>query len=306
MDALSHVLSLLRIKKCFSTGLDIGGDWAINFPAYEGIKFNVVLQGKCWVKIEDNDEPFLVNAGDCVLLTRGKPFLAATDLSLQAIEASMIYDENVGKIAQWNSGGDFFLIGINFSFDGDIWGMLTNSLPSFVHLKDASNQISVLDWAIKQLNYELQEDVLGGDLMTSHLAQIMLLQVLRVWLNSDQKKYAGWLAALAEPRLVQSINAIHIKPEHPWTVAELASIANMSRTSFSEHFRNTVGKAPIDYLIDWRMQLAADMLKRTERKVIDISFTIGYQSEAAFSTAFRRIFGCSPIQFRHQFSLNVK
>ncbi len=136
--------------------------------------------------------------------------------------------------------------------------------------------------------------------MIGHLAQIMFLQVLRLWLSSKENVHIGWLAALSDLRLAQSIGAIHADPAHNWTVAELAAIASMSRTSFSEHFRRTVGQAPIDYVIRWRMQLAADMLKRTEKRVTHIGYAVGYQSEAAFSTAFRRIFGLSPVQYRQK------
>ncbi|MFV5361361.1 AraC family transcriptional regulator [Acinetobacter oleivorans] len=297
MDALSHVLSLLRIRHSNGTGLDAGGDWAINFPAYDGIKFNVVLKGQCWVKNQD-DEPFLVKAGDCVLLTRGKPFIAATDLNRPTIESSTVFDMNVGKISILNSGGDFFLIGISFDFEGDTWGMLTSALPSFVHLKNVSNQVSVLKWAIEQLSVEIREESLGSELMTSHLAQIMLLQVLRFWLGPGQTRFTGWLAALSDQRLVRSMNAIHEKPMYTWTVAELAAIAGMSRTTFTQHFTKVVGQSPFNYLTNWRMQLAADMLLRSERKVIYIAFAVGYQSEAAFSTAFKRRYGCSPTQYR--------
>ncbi|WP_224970548.1 AraC family transcriptional regulator [Acinetobacter oleivorans] len=297
MDALSHVLSLLRIRHSNGTGLDAGGDWAINFPAYGGIKFNAVLKGQCWVKNQD-DEPFFVKAGDCVLLTRGKPFIAATDLNLPTIESSTVFDMNVGKISILNSGGDFFLIGISFDFEGDTWGMLTSALPSFVHLKNVSNQVSVLKWAIEQLSVEIREQSLGGELMTSHLAQIMLLQVLRFWLGPGQTRFTGWLAALSDQRLIRSMNAIHEKPMYPWAVAELAAIAGMSRTTFTQHFSKVVGQSPFNYLKNWRMQLAADMLLRSERKVINIAFAVGYQSEAAFSTAFKRRYGCSPTQYR--------
>ncbi|ENK4861351.1 AraC family transcriptional regulator [Acinetobacter baumannii] len=297
MDALSHVLSLLKIKHSNGAGLDAGGDWAINFPAYDGIKFNAVLKGQCWVKNPD-DESFLVKAGDCVLLTRGKPFIAATDLNLPTVESSTVFDMNVGKISILNGGGDFFLIGISFDFEGDTWGMLTSALPSFVHLKNISNQVSVLKWAIEQLSLELKEETLGSELMISHLAQIMLLQVLRFWLGPGQNRYTGWLAALSDHRLIRSINAIHEKPTYSWTVAELAAIAGMSRTTFTQHFTKVVGHSPFNYLTNWRMQLAADMLLRSERKIINIAFAVGYQSEATFSTAFKRRFGFSPTQYR--------
>ncbi|MCB8830034.1 cupin domain-containing protein, partial [Escherichia coli] len=114
LDPLSDVLSLLRPKSAISAGLDAGGDWAIRFPPHEGIKFNAVMRGSCWVQVEGESEPQRIEAGDCFLLTRGRPFQFATDLSLPAIDSPSIYDRAVDGIATCNGGGDFFLIGGRF------------------------------------------------------------------------------------------------------------------------------------------------------------------------------------------------
>lgn len=298
MDVLSQVLLLLKISQCRGTGLDAGGDWSIHFQSFEGIKFNAVLKGQCWVTTQDQEEPYLVEAGDCILLSRGEPFIAATDLSMAPINSSLVYQDRSKKVAIWNGGGDFLLVGFSFKFTGDIWQMLTNALPAFILLKNASHQVSVLNWAIAQLSIELKEESLGGELMTNHLAQMMLLQVLRVWLGPEQIRYKGWLAALADHRLLRSMNAIHAQPNYSWSVAELAAEAGMSRTSFATHFENVVGQSPIRYLTYWRMLLAADLLINGDEKISTIAYSVGYQSEAAFSTAFKRLYNSAPSDYR--------
>lgn len=100
MDVLSQVLLLLKISQCRGTGLDAGGDWSIHFQSFEGIKFNAVLKGQCWVTTQDQEEPYLVEAGDCILLSRGEPFIAATDLSMAPINSSLVYQDRSKK------GGD--------------------------------------------------------------------------------------------------------------------------------------------------------------------------------------------------------
>ncbi|MCM2505506.1 AraC family transcriptional regulator [Aureimonas altamirensis] len=295
---MSDVLSLLRPKSAISAGLDAGGDWAIRFPPHEGIKFNAVMRGSCWVQVEGESEAQRIEAGDCFLLTRGRPFKFATDLALPAIESPTIYDRAVDGIATCNGGGDFFLIGGRFSFEGDHAALLFDALPAVLHVHDASAQAAVLRWALEQLADELKAQPPGGALMAEHLSQIMLLQVLRLWLASEATKAPGWLGALSDTRLSRAIGAMHAEPGRKWTVAELASLAGMSRTSFAERFRNVVGRTPLDYLINWRMRLAADRLRRTDERLPAIASSVGYESEAAFSTTFRRIMGTSPGRYR--------
>lgn len=298
MDALSDVLSLLRPKSAVSAGLDAGGDWAIRFPPHEGIKFNAVMRGSCWVQVEGEPEAQKIEAGDCFLLTRGRPFQFATDLALPAVESPTIYDRAVDGIATCNGGGDFFLIGGRFSFQGDHAALLFDALPAVLFIHDATAQAAVLRWALEQLADELKARQPGGVLMAEHLSQIMLLQVLRLWLAAEAPKAPGWLGALSDPRLARSIGAMHADPSRKWTLAELAGLAGMSRTSFAERFRNIVGRTPLDYLINWRMKVAADRLQRTHDRISTIALSVGYESEAAFSTTFRRIIGTSPGRYR--------
>jgi len=295
---LSDVLSLLRPRSAVSAGLDAGGEWSIRFPPHEGIKFNAVMRGACWVQVEKETEPRRIEAGDCFLLTRGRPFLFATDLSLPPIDSPAIYDQAVDGIATCNGGGDFFLIGGRFAFEGDYAGLLFGALPAIVHLRDASNQAAVLRWALDQLAVEIRDGVPGQALMADHLAHIMLLQVLRLWLASAPGKSSGWLRALSDPRLARAIGAMHAEPGRRWTLAALADQAGMSRTTFAERFRDAIGRPPLDYLTDWRMHLAADRLRRTDDGIASIAFSVGYESEAAFSTAFRRVTGCAPSRHR--------
>ncbi|MBE7199215.1 MAG: AraC family transcriptional regulator [Parafilimonas terrae] len=298
MDPLSDVLSLLRPRRAVSAGLRAGGAWALQFPGHGGIKFNAVLQGACWVSVDGEADAHWLRAGDCFLLTRGKPFRLATDRGLPPIPSEAIYDRAVDGIATCNDGSDFFLIGGRFHFDSDQAGLFFDALPAIVHVRDASNQAAVLRWSLEQLARELNQHPPGGALMADHLAQIMLLQVLRLWLASDQARQAGWLRALADPRLARALAALHAEPQRRWRLDELATRAGLSRTVFAQRFHETVGLTPLDYLRRWRMHLAADRLRRTQASVATIAHGVGYESDAAFSTAFRRLFGRSPQQYR--------
>ncbi|MFT4121435.1 AraC family transcriptional regulator [Bradyrhizobium sp.] len=299
MDPLSNALSLLKPKGTISVGLDAGGDWAISFPAHEGIKFNAVMKGNCWLTVEGELEPRRIEAGDCVLFTRGYPVVAASGLGLPAIEAGSIYNGAVGGMATCNGGGDFVLIGGRFSFEKERFAQLFAALPAVIHVRGASRQAEVLRWSLEQLAAELAQDSPGSSLMAEHLAHIMLLQVLRLWLESSEDQ-RGWLGALADARLSRAIAGMHAEPTRRWTVADLAGLANMSRTTFAVRFREVVGQTPLGYLTNWRMQLAANLLQSTESNVRKIAFSVGYLSEAAFSTVFQRALGCTPVQYRRR------
>ncbi|WP_266064100.1 AraC family transcriptional regulator [Brucella intermedia] len=289
---------MLKPRTAISAGLNAGGEWAIRFPAHEGVKFNTVLWGSCWVQVDGEAEPLRIEAGDCFLLTRGRPFLFATDMAVPAIASATIYDKASDGIAICNGGGDFFLIGGRFSFDGDRADLLFGAMPAIVHVRDASNHATVLRWSLEQLATELKHELPGGTLMADHLAQIMLLQVIRRWLNSDTEKPAGWLRALTDPRLSRVMAAMHGEPARRWTLSQSAGLAGMSRTVFVGRFRDVVGATPLNYLLGWRMQLAAYRLQNSGESVANIGISVGYESEAAFSTAFRRMVGCTPMQHR--------
>lgn len=189
-------------------------------------------------------------------------------------------------------------IGGRFFFDGDHAELLFNALLAIFHVRDVSKQAAVLRWSLGQLATELELSLPGGALMADHLAQIMLLQVTRLWLGSGEEKHTGWLGALADPRLVRVMGAKHGNPARRWTLAELAGLAGMSRTIFAGRFRDVVRQTPLDYLTGWRMRLATDRLQHSDESIASIGLAVGYESESAFSAAFRRSVGRTPTQHR--------
>src|SRR3984957_13201223 len=152
-------------------------------------------------------------------------------------------------------------------------------------------------WSIEWMMQELREPQPGSFLVLQHLAQLMLVQALRAHLADGLSGSVGWLFALADQQMSAAIHAMHDDPAHPWTLQELAAKVGMSRSGFAAKFKETVGSTPIDYLIRWRMLLAGDRLKNSGDSIPVISKSLGYKSESAFSTAFKRVMGCSPRQY---------
>jgi len=297
MDPLSDVLSLLRPRSFMSGGVEYGGDWAIRFGRHGGIKFQAVISGGCWLAVDGVDEPVRVEAGDCYLLPRGLPFRLASDLSLPAVDGvATLGLPLMGRLRVLNGGGGCLSIGGHFAFEGRHAEILLAALPPVVHLRKESDK-AAMRWSVERLMLELREPQPGGDIIAQQLATMLLVQALRLHLSDEAGAGAGWLSALADRQMAVAMAAMHAEPGRRWTIAALAERAAMSRSSFALKFRRVVGASPMDYLTRWRMMLAADRLSNGGATISTLAPALGYESESAFSTAFKRVMGCAPRQY---------
>jgi AraC-like DNA-binding protein len=301
MDPLSDVLSLLQPRSQFYAGFDAAGDWSFDFPPHEGIKFTAVMRGTCWGMAEDLEHPVRFDEGDCFLLNSRRRFVLSSDPALPAQSGEHIL-EAVARdgVAVHNGGGEVFLISGRFSFSGSHATVLFEALPPIINIPKASSQAEVLRWSLDQWACELRNPQPGGVLMSTHLAHLMLVQVLRLFLETPGELPKGWFLALTDRQISPAIAAMHAEPARRWTLAELARIAGISRTVFAQRFKALVGSTAMDYLARWRMLVAADRLRAGGENVASIAFSLGYESESSFSTAFKRIMSYSPTQYRRQ------
>ncbi len=297
MDPLSGVLSLLKLRSFMFGGIDVGGDWSIQFPQYDCIRCYAVVAGQCWLAVDGVPEPVHLQTGDCFLLPLGGPFRLASDLALPPVDFKTIVSSPLnGGVVTWNGGGNLFGVGGYFDLAGNHAGILLGGLPPVVHIKKEADK-SALRWSMERMMHELREPQPGGFLVVQHLALMLLVQALRVHLAAGSSGGVGWLFALADPPMSAAISAMHADPAHPWTLQELAERVGMSRSTFALKFKATVGSSPIGYLTRWRMLLAGDRLATSSEPIAVVALSLGYESESAFSTAFKREMGCSPRQY---------
>jgi AraC-like DNA-binding protein len=297
MDPLSDVLSLLKPRNSMVRGFDLGAPWSIRFPAHEGVKCYAVVSGQGWLAMEGVANPVRVEAGDCLLLPRGRPFRLASDLDLTPVDAeAFVSSERDGAVATLNGGGDCFGVGGWFDFAGPHASILLGALPPVVHIRKDTDR-AVLRWSLERMMQELREPQPGGALVTQHLAHMVLIQALRLHLAEGPSGGVGWLFALSDPQMSAAINAMHQDPARRWTLQTLAARAGMSRSSFAQKFKQAAGVSPMDYLTRWRMLLAGDRLEHSSASVSAIALSLGYESESAFSTAFKRVMDTSPRKY---------
>ena len=297
MDPLSDVLSLLKPRSYIAGGFDVGGEWSVRFGQHDGIKCYAVVSGECWLSVEGVPHAVRLQAGDCFLLPHGRPFRLASDLTLTPVDALTILAtaRRRGGIALINGGG-CCIVGGHFAFTGNHAGILLEVLPPIVHLQKESDK-AAMRWSLERMRQELLDPQPGSALVAQHIAHMMLVQALRLHLAEGVSGGVGWLFALADKQMSAAITAMHESPGHHWTLQNLAEHVGMSRSIFALKFKKTVGTSPMEYLTRWRMLLAGDRLTNSSDPLSVIALSLGYESESAFSTAFKRVMGRSPRQF---------
>ncbi len=295
MDPLSDVLSLLKPRSYVSAGFDAGGDWSVQFSnQHNFVKCYAVVSGACWLSVDGVADPVRLNAGECFVLASGRPFRLASDMNVMPVDAATIFPPaRAGGVVTLNGGGDFFLVGSRFAVSGANANALLAMLPPIVHVRKEADQ-AALRWSVERMRHELREQQPGGALIAQHLAHMMLVEALRLHLVEGQNGSMGWFRALADKQVSAAINAMHGDPAHRWTLQKLGELAGMSRSTFALRFKETAGETPMEYLTRWRMLLAGDRLENSSDPISVIALSLGYESESAFNTAFKRVMGLTP------------
>lgn len=297
MDPLSEAIRQCRPRSITVGATDVGGELAIRFPAHEGAFFYSVASGACWLQVEGDTQAVQLGPGDGVVLPSGRPFLLASDLSLTPTDAGQIFDGRPnGSIVSYNGGGGCMMFAAHFELEAGFARFLFSGVGTVVQIHDAVAKAS-LRTAIEEMIDELQRSEPGCEMVVSHLAHIALIKVLRFHLSEVAHARPGWLYALADPQMSAAISTMHEDPSRRWTVASLAAASAMSRTAFATRFKTTVGTAPMEYLNQIRMLMAAKRLAEPGARVSVVAHEMGYESESAFSTAFKRTMGTSPRRY---------
>ena len=294
MDPLSELIRQSKPRSITVGATDVGGDIAIRFPAHEGAYLYCVESGSCRLRVQGDAEAFQLDAGDCVVLPSGRPFLLASDLDLPPLDASVVFDGRLnGSIATYNGGGRCQMFAAHFEFEPGFSRFLFAALDAVVRVHEPEAKTSLRE-AIDQMIEELQQGRPGCEVVVEHLAHIALVKILRFHVSEVAHARSGWLYALADSRMGVAIAAMHQTPSRRWTVASLASVSGMSRTAFATRFKATVGRAPLDYLTQLRMLIAARRLAEPGARVSKVAQGLGYESESSFSAAFKRAMGMPP------------
>lgn len=296
MDPLSQVLSLLRLDAYVSGGFVVPEHAGLQCGRYEGLKCYAVVAGACWLAVEDAAEPLRIETGTCVLLPSGRPFCLATDLSAPRTDFhTHVSAQSQDGAVPCEVGSGCSMLGGHFLL-GSHGAILLDALAPIVPIRtDASK--AAMRWLLECLREELRDRQPGAVLIAQQLSTVLLLQALRLHLTQNQNG-VGWLFGLVDPHLKAAMACMHEHPRHAWTIQALADRVGMSRTVFAQRFKAKVGLTSMEYLAQWRMQLASDRLKHSAAPIAMIARSVGYETESAFGKAFRRAMNSSPRAFR--------
>jgi AraC-like DNA-binding protein len=291
MDPLSDVIALMQPESYRVGGFQVGGDWSIRFDAHEGVKCYAVIAGQCWLVIEGVDEPMPLKTGDCFLLPGGRPFCLANNPATPPDNWRQHFlGTPNGALIKVGEGGDTTLIGGFFRVTGSQAELVLGMLPPIIHLHNEADR-EALRWAFERMRQELADPRPGSFLIAQQLAYMVLVQTLR--LHFEKGEGIGSLFALTDRHVGAAIAAVHRDPGRRWTVQGLAAEVGMSRSNFAARFRLLTGEGPMEYVTRWRMLLAGRELARG-KLIGSVAQSIGYDSETAFSAAYKRVMGIPP------------
>ncbi|WP_198154035.1 AraC family transcriptional regulator [Catenuloplanes japonicus] len=297
-DPIAGAIGLLRPQAAVHPGLHAGGSWAVRFDAFPHVRIGGVVRG-AGLLILDGRDPVRLGEGDFYLLSNPPSYRLASSVTATPQDARSLWDTAVNGVVRIGAEAeeDTYLCGGSFRFDENNAQILIDILPQLVHVKAASPRSRLLSHVTDLLSAEAENTAAGRSLVLDHLVQILFVHVLRAHVEQTDRP-AGWLGALHQDGVGAALRAMHADVAHRWTLRELAGVSRMSRSAFATSFKDQVGTPPLEYLIQWRMSLARDALCRNTRSISELAAATGYESESAFSTAFRRVVGASPKQFR--------
>lgn len=300
-DPIDDVIQLLRPQTVVSAGLRASGRWGIHFEAYPHVKFGTVVAGHCVILLEGQRRTVRCEAGDVYLLGNPLPYVMASDVRVPRVEARALFSRASQGVVTLGAAGEeptTHVVGGHFAFDASNAHLLMNALPPILRVPAAA--AGSLRELAGLLVRELAEPRPGRGLVLDRLAQLILVHAMRSADLVGMRRRGSWLRALADPRIGTALRRIHADAQARFSLGELASVAGMSRSAFATRFKELVGRPPLDYAIGWRMDLARDALRTSERTVGELAFAFGYESESAFSTAFRRVVGVAPRAYRQR------
>jgi AraC-like DNA-binding protein len=318
MDALSETLRVVRLVGAIFIHARFTAPWCYQSPRADSaatllepgaervVIFHLITQGECFVEMT-GQPPMQLIAGDAVIFPHGDAHLMTSKPGLPAARGTRL-DKVLARrprfLAYGGGGATTRLVCGYLACDARLAKMLLAGLPPVVRVNvRGSNAGTWLEASVRYALNEARSPRPGGAGVLAKLAEVLFIEVLRLYMNEQTSGRTGWLAGVGDRVVGAALNALHKRPAHDWTLEELARAAGTSRSVLAERFQQLVGSSPIQYLTQWRMLLAANLLSRSNAPLARIAEDIGYKTDTAFSRAFRREFGAPPAAWRRSQSI---
>lgn len=301
-DPVGEALHVLRMTGTFYCRSELSAPWGMALPPTPGcLWFHVVTSGECLLEVDggvvDGGARGPVRPGELVLVPRGEghrlrsaPGVATPDI--RSVPHPML-DDRYALLRHGGDGDVTRMVCGAVRFEHPAAHSLVDVLPGIIRVEPTALSGRLQD-TLRLLAAEVEDLRPGGEAVITRLADVLVIQAIRTWLDRDPAARTGWLGALADERIGAVLARVHREPEREWTVGTLAAAASMSRSAFAARFTELVGEPPMSYVTRWRMHAAVDALGGGDVTVAELAGRLGYRSEAAFSRAFSRVVGESP------------
>jgi AraC-like DNA-binding protein len=262
--------------------------------------FGMISRGNCWLSVEGIPDAMPLAGGDCFLLAPGSSYTLRDNPRTPARSFCEVAPREGSQVMQYGGGGaPTTIVSGWFRFDPMSVKPLTRLLPSLILVRADQAQSLALNTTLNMLASEMAEPAPGSELVANRLADVLFIQCLRARIASRSEPCkSGWLRAVFDPQVGVALKSMHEKVEDPWTVESLAEASGMSRSAFAVRFKELVGETPLEYLTGWRMHKATALLQKGDKKLFEVAKSVGYDSDSAFSKAFKRVLGVAPREYR--------
>ena len=316
MDVLSEVLKVVKLQGALFYNGEFSSPWSVTatssrtlarFVAPEAehvIMYHLVTEGRASIRMEDGARVPL-NPGDIVMVPHGDRHIMENGPGSNTVDDSEQVAQVLAqglKLCRMGGGGEVTKLVCGYmACEPRLSQVFLSGLPPIFKVSirnDASGR-----WLENSIRFSVNEaDACraGGEAVLAKLSEVLFVEALRIYIAHLPAEQTGWLAGARDAEVGKTLALMHSKPAHPWTLADLAKEAGISRSVLAERFRHYLSEPPMAYLTRWRIQLGAQMLASTSYSVAQIAAEVGYESEAAFNRAFKREFAAPPARFRSQ------
>lgn len=310
-DALTEILLNLRLDGVEYGRCELHAPWAVAYPAQATARFHFVAQGDCWLQVGQGEWTQL-RQGDAVLLPRGAPHVIASAKDLPAVDVATLallpspgFVHRVDGEQADGGAATHTLFDACLRFNLDARHPLLAMMPDVIRAGELARRDATVPALLEAMERELAHRRVGACGILARMADVVAATTIRAWVECVCSKTTGWIAALRCPVVGKALAAIHADPAREWSVPDLARLAGTSRSAFAASFKGAVGETPARYIARLQMAQASEWIAAKGMRVSVAADRLGYESEASFSRAYKRIMGMPPSAARSQRALQT-